>query len=142
MTENTNMNKAKQIIRDIKLSETLNKELNPLTKKVKEFIDYKLKGLVEFEVDNYPGVIFYKKDDIVLFKQDIKNEWLCCSMEHYWSFFDKETDLIYSETQEITKALVGTYLNCKELNPVVRVVLFDKWLSHLNPKHHIKYKYD
>ena len=106
-----------KILRDIKLSEVLGMELNPLTKKVKEFIYDKLDGLVQFEVDNYPNIIFYKKDKIILFEQDLKNEWLRCSYEHYWSFFRDEIGLSYSEIQELTKAMVGTHLNCKEFTP-------------------------
>ena len=117
----------KQIIRDIKLSETLNKELNPLSKKVKEFIDDKLEGLVQFESNNYPGFIFYKKDEVVLFRQDLKSEYLWCSVEHYWSFFNKEIGLNYVETQELTKALIGTHLNCKEFTPRWIKKIKERW---------------
>ena len=111
------MENVKQIIRDIKLSETLNKEINPLTKKVKEFIDNKLDVLIQFEVDNCPDSIFYKKDEVIIFEQDLKNERLWCSYEHYWSFFEKEIGLSYSEIQELTRSMVGTHLNCKEFSP-------------------------
>ena len=108
---------VKQILRDNKLSEVLGTELNLLSKKVKEFIDDKLEGLVQFEVDNYPGSIFYKKDDIILFEQDLKNERLWCSYEHYWSFFEKEIGLNHNEIQELTRGMVATYLNCKQFTP-------------------------
>ena len=111
------MTDVKQILRDIKLSEVLGMELNPLTKKVKEFIDDKLCGLVKFEMYEYPDSIFYKKDKIILFEQDLKNEWLRCSYEHYWSFFRDETSLNYNEIQELTKYIVGEHLNCKEFTP-------------------------
>ena len=60
------MTDIKQILRDIKLSETLNVEINPLTKKVKDFIDDKLKGLVKFEMYEYPNYIFYKKKTLLV----------------------------------------------------------------------------
>ena len=113
------MNKARQILRDIKLSETLNKEINPLTNKVKEFIDDKLEGLIQFESDNYPDSIFYKKDEIILFRQDLKKERLWCSNKHYWSFFINETSLKYDEIQEITESVVGTHLNCKQFTALL-----------------------
>ena len=112
------MSKSKKILRDIKLSEVLGTELNPLSKKVKEFIDDKLEGLVKFESDEYPGDFLYKKDDIILFKQDLKGKWLCCSHHHYWVLFKEEIGLSYGETQELTKALVGAHLNCKKFIPV------------------------
>ena len=108
------MNKARQILRDIKISETLDKELNPLSKKVKEFIDDKLGGLIQFESDEYPDHLFYRKDDIILFDRDLKNKRLWCSRHHYWSFFNKEIGLNYDEIQELTKYFIGTHLNCKE----------------------------
>ena len=111
------MNKAKQIIRNIKFSEVLDKELNPLTKKVKEFIDNKPDGLIQFEMDNYPNSLFYKRDDIILFELDLKNERLWCSYEHYWSFFEKEIGLNYDEIQELTRGMVGEHLNCKQFTP-------------------------
>ena len=109
------MSNIKQLLRDIKLSEVLGMELNPLNKKVKEFIDDKFEGLVQFKSDEYPDSIFYKKDGIILFEQDLKNERLICSYQHrhYWSFFEREIGLSYSEIQELTKALVGEHLNCK-----------------------------
>ena len=107
-----------QIVRDIKLSEVLGTELNPLSKKVSEFIDDKLEGLVQFESVECPGDFFYKKDDIILFKQDIKNERLWCSWQHYWSFFEREIGLSYSEIQELTRGMVGEHLNCKQLTPL------------------------
>ena len=111
------MNKARQIIRNIKFSEVLDEELNPLTKKVKEFIDDKLEGLIQFESDEYPGFIFYKKDEVILFEQDLKNEWLWCSNQHYWSFFEKEIGLNYDEIQELTRGMLGEHLNCKQFTP-------------------------
>ena len=107
----------KKILRDIKLSEVLGTELNPLTKKVKEFIDDKLEGLVKFEMYEYPNYIFYKKDDIILFEQDLKKERLRCSYEHYWSFFRNDIGLNHNEIQELTRGMVGTHLNCKEFTP-------------------------
>ena len=126
---------SKQILRDIKLSKTLNKELNPLSKKVKEFIDDKLEGLVQFESDNFPNSIFYKKDEVILFELDLKNEWLRCSYEHYWSFFEKEIVLNYFETQELTKAMVGEHLNCKQFTTRDSSYFFS-WMvgEHLNCK--------
>ena len=115
----TNIN---QILRDIKISEVLNKELNPLTKKVKEFIDNKLEGLIQFKTDNYTNSIFYKKDEIILFEQDLKNKRLWCSYEHYWSFFMNEIGLSYSEIQELTRGMVGIHLNCKQFTPVLNGV--------------------
>ena len=106
------------LIRNIKLSEILDKELNPLSKKIKEFIDDKLDGLIQFESDNYPDSIFYKKNDIILFEVDLKNKWLWCSYEHYWLLLDKEIGINYFETQELTKAMVGTHLNCKDFIPI------------------------
>ena len=108
---------VKQILRDIKLSEVLSMELNTLSKKVKEFIDDKLEGLVQFESDEYPGNFLYKKDEIILFRQYLKNEWLWCSYEHYWSFFEKEIGLNHNEIQELTMVMVGTHLNCKQFTP-------------------------
>ena len=125
----------KQIIRDIKFSEVLDEELNPLTKKVKEFIDDKLEGLIQFESDEYLDIIFYKKDDLILFEQDLKNEWLWCSQEHYWLFFEKEIRLNYDEIQEITMALVGTHLNCKEFTPyLANPSIIERVGTHLNCK--------
>ena len=106
-----------QLLRDIKLSEVLGTEINPLSKKVKEFIDYKLDGLIQFESNNYPNNIFYKKDDIILFRQDLKNERLLCSYKHYWSFFKEEIGLNNDEITGLIKALVGTHLNCKQFTP-------------------------
>ena len=108
---------VKQILRDIKLSEVLGTELNPLSKKVKEFIDNKLEGLIQFKTDKYPNSIFYKKDEVVLFRQDLKNERLWCSYKHYWSFLEKEIGLNHNEIQELTRGMVGTYLNCKQFTP-------------------------
>ena len=133
------MENVKQIIRDIKLSEVLGTELNPMSKKVKEFIDDKLDGLVQFEVDNYPDSIFYKKDEIILFEVDLKNEWLRCSYEHYWSFFEKEIGLSYSEIQELTRSMVGEHLNCKEFSPVREGGFIGIGVgTHLNCKYHSK----
>ena len=129
------MNKARQILRDIKISEVLNKELNPLTNKVKEFIDDKLEGLIQFESDNYPDSIFYKKDEVILFELDLKNGCLWCSNQHYWSFFRNETSLNYGEIQELTKALVGTHLNCKQFTPQQHLLQLFSWVgTHLNCK--------
>ena len=118
------MSKLKQIIRDIKISEALNKELNPLTKKTKEFIDGNFEGLIKFEVEKYPDSIFYKKGDIVLFKQDLKNKRLWCSYEYYWSFLVNEIGLNNNEIQELTKDLVGTHLNCKEFTPLTLLLQY------------------
>ena len=105
------------IIRDIKLSNILDEEMNPVTKKAIEFIYNKLYGLIQFESEKYPDSIFYKKDDIILFRQDLKNERLWCSYKHYWLFFEKEIGLNSDEITVLTKALVGTHLNCKEFKP-------------------------
>ena len=105
------------LMSDIKLSEVLGMELNPLSKKVKEFIDDKLDGLVQFESDEYPGDFFYKKGNIVLFRQDFKNKKLWCSFENYSSIFREiieEIGLSHIESRELTRVLVGTHLNCKE----------------------------
>ena len=110
------MSKANQILRDIKLSEVLDVELNPLTKEVKNHIDCKLNGLVQFEVDNRPNSIFYKKDDIILFEHDLKNNILWCSYEHYWIFFMKDICLNFHEIGKLTECLVKTYLNLKKLD--------------------------
>ena len=126
---------VKQILRDIKLSEVLGTELNPLSKKVKDYIDSKLEGLIQFEMGNYPDSIFYKKDGIILFEQDLKNEWLRCSYEHYWSFFDKEIGLRYSEIQELTRGMMGTHLNCKQFTPEQGVAMLSSVMgTHLNCK--------
>ena len=128
------MNKVRQILRDIKLSETLDKELNPLSKKVKEFIDDKLEGLIQFENDNYPDSIFYKKDEVILFEQNLKSERLWCHVEHYWSFFKEEIGLKYSEIQELTRGMVGTHLNYKELTPLKELSKMKIVGTHLNCK--------
>ena len=106
------------LLRDIKLSELLGHELNPLSKKVKEFIDSRLEGLIQFESDKYPNSIFYKKGDIVLFEHDLKNKWLWCSHQHYWLFFRREIGLNDFEIKELTEALVGIHLNFKELTSI------------------------
>ena len=103
----------KQIIRDIKISEVLNKELNPLSKKVKDYIDSKLEGLVQFESEKYPNSIFYKKDSIILFEQDPNMRYIWCSFDHYWKPLGRETGLSYREIKELTKAMVAKRLNCK-----------------------------
>ena len=109
------MTKANQILRDIKLSEILETELNPLSKKVKDYIDCKLNGLVKFEMYEYPNYIFYKKDDIILFEHDLKNNVLWCSWQHYWSFFMKIICISYHEIGKLTECLVKTYLNLKKI---------------------------
>ena len=107
------------LLRDIKLSEVLGTEMNPLTNKVKDFVDNKLEGLAQFEKSyGYTNSIFYKKDEIILFRKDLKNKRLWCSYKHYWSFFKEEIGLSYSEIKELTTALVGTHLNCKEFSPL------------------------
>ena len=108
---------VKQILIDIKLSEILGTEMNLKTKKIKDFVDNKLEGLIQFESDKYPDSIFYKKDEVVLFRQDLKSECLWCSWEHYWSFFEREIGLGYFEIQELTRGMVGEHLNCKEFTP-------------------------
>ena len=129
------MNKANQILRDIKLSEVLGTEMNTKTKKVKEFIDDKLKGLVQFESYEYPGDFFYKKGNIILFRLSLKSGYLLCSHKHYWLFFKNDIGLSYSEIQELTISLVGTHLSCKEFTP--SSAMFQKWKkvgTHLNCK--------
>ena len=123
------------LLRDIKLSEVLGTEMNPLTNKVKDFVDNKLEELIQFESEKYPNSIFYKKDDIILFRQDLKNERLWCSYKHYWSFFKEEIGLNYNEIQELTMALVGTHLNYKQFTPVFLVNMErDLVGTHLNYK--------
>ena len=112
------------LIRNIKLSEILDEELNHLSKKIKEFIDDKLDGLVHFESNNYPNNIFYKKDDIVLFGQDFKNKILWCCSEHYWSFLKEEIGFNYDEIKELTIGMVGEHLNCKEFTPQNTIAVY------------------
>lgn len=104
------MTEAKQITRGIKLAELLGYELKDDYKKVKNFINDKIEGLIKFENDNYPDIFFYKKDDVVLFKIDLKRMVLYCSYTNYWIFF-RDIILLRDKTiRELTMIILETYL--------------------------------
>ena len=145
------MNKSKQInemsptlvsslLRDIKLSELLGHELKGDSKKVKKFIDSKLEGLIQFESIHLPSTIFYKKDNIVLFRQDLITKQLLCSYTNYWLFFINEIGLNSDEITGLTKALVSTHLNCEYFRIRSDIFIIGTAFSgtHLNCKYYSK----
>ena len=121
------MNKASQILRDIKLAELLGSELKGDAKKIKDFIDDTLDGLIQFEVEKYPKFICYKKiypgepREKLFFNIDFSRPgevYLWCNMDLVWNFFYE--DMKISDDKEIAKIIshtIGTYLNYPDLKP-------------------------
>ena len=69
----------------------------------------------------YPDYIFLFKGDKILFDfykiQDEKNGHFWCSYQHYWSVFENEYGLNYTEVQEFTKDMVEKHFKMKVLTP-------------------------
>ena len=70
----------------------------------------------------YPDYIFLFKGDKILFDfykiQDEKNGHFWCSYQHYWSVFENEYGLNYTEVQEFTKDMVEKHFKMKVLTPL------------------------
>jgi hypothetical protein len=80
------------------------------------FFDNLFKDLKETTSEKYPGsVFFYTLNDDgtkkVWMEQDAKSGYLWCPWSGFWSFFEKEIGLGYSETQSLVKTTVGQHLN-------------------------------
>jgi hypothetical protein len=92
--------------------------------KIIKFFDNLFKDLKETTSEKYPGsVFFYTLNDDglknVWMEQDSKNERLWCHWTGFWSFFEKEIGLDYSETQSLVKTMVEQHLNREVSTPIV-----------------------
>ena len=70
----------------------------------------------------YPNYIFLFKEEKTLFEfykiQDEKNGHFYCSYQHYWSVFEREYGLNYTEIQKFTKDMVEKHFKTKVLTPI------------------------
>jgi hypothetical protein len=108
------------IVREISICDITQEELSPKVQKVKKFFEDIFNGLEEHESDDYPGDIFYRKNDITYMWQDTKNEILWCSYKDLWSFFETESGYNRNETSNLIQGMVGMYLNIKVFTPACK----------------------
>jgi hypothetical protein len=84
--------------------------------KVKKFFQDLFKELKETTSEKYPDrVFFYTLNDDgskkVWMEQDSENGYLWCRSNGFWSFFENEMGLNYSEIQTLMKTMVEQHLN-------------------------------
>jgi hypothetical protein len=92
------------------------------TGEIIKFFDDLFKDLKETTFEKYPGSVFFytlggdgsKK---VWMQQDGKNECLWCRWNGFWSFFENEMGLNYSEIKSLVKTMVEQHLNCQVGTP-------------------------
>jgi hypothetical protein len=102
-----------KIVRHIKLSKALGVKLEGDAKKVDDFFNDLFDGLKECESDEYPGDIFFRKNDTVCMWQDSKNKRFWCSDNHIWSFFESEFDYNDNEISKLVQGMVELHLKRK-----------------------------
>ena len=71
--------------------------------------------------EQYPQSIFLKKDNKVLFEQDLKNKLLLCDYYPIWSVFQTEYLMDYYQTQAFIKNILENHLNIRGLKPVTSI---------------------
>jgi hypothetical protein len=98
------------ILREISIYDIIEEELSPEAQKVKDFFENLFDGLEEFEIDEYPGDIFFRKNGKIYMQQDSKNERLWCSNEDIWSFFKTEFEYNYNEISELIQNMLEIHL--------------------------------
>jgi hypothetical protein len=91
--------------------------------KIIKFFDDLFKDLKETASKKRPGSIFFYTlgDDgskKVWMEQDSKNGFLWCRWSDFWSFFENEMRLNYSEIQSLVKTMVEQHLSREVGKPV------------------------
>ena len=83
------------------------------TEKILSFFKEFFNGLKETTHPEHPDSIFLYKEagseKIVWMVQDTKNGYLWCRWDRFWSFFQNEISLNYTETQYVLKTVVAEH---------------------------------
>jgi hypothetical protein len=106
------------ILREISISKLTGEPLTGDAKKIDDFFVELFDGIEECESDNYPGDIFFRKNDIIYMRQDSKNERLWCSYKFIWSFFESEFGYNYNEMSNLIQGTMGLHLKRKVFTPI------------------------
>jgi len=82
------------------------------------FIDILL-DLKEYTSDKYSNLIFYKKDNEILFKYNLKNRFFYCNYDKTWSIFESKYHLSYKQIIELIKGKVDEHLKLRDVIPLL-----------------------
>jgi len=107
----------KKVIRNIQLSKLGISELDSDEKKIYEFLIDNLSKLNTYISDDNPNCVYFGKniENIVLSYYE-KNELLNVSYEKIWSFFSRDTGMIYENIQLLVIWWGENTLNLKVKN--------------------------
>ena len=120
--------KANKLIRKIKMYFLTGNWEDPKVKKIVEFFDEIFNNMIEYYSDDYPESTFYKYNDKIYFKLDLKDGFTWCRYKDFWKKFETDFELDYKEIKELIQYFFGMHLK--------RKILFPVWL---NPTDHQNY---
>ena len=108
--------------------------------KMNKFLLYEINGCDLFTNKSHKEYIFFVKDMVILFQQDIKNKKLYISQE-LWSFFEKEYKLTNYGVEVFTKKILNKLLKVEEHKTASdwanSVEMFQNSLSSKNKKSNV-----
>ena len=67
--------------------------------------------------EDFPSIIFYIKDNIILFEQDKKNSYLWVDYYLIWSVFESKHSMNHQQIQVFIKHTLKNPLKWKEFTP-------------------------
>ena len=85
-------------------------------KSLNKFFEDLFSNLKIYTKDNKPDLYFMDGEKCIMY-QDLKNEYLWCRWDGFWSVLEKQYDCIYQETQEIILYKVEEAFKCGSLTP-------------------------
>ncbi len=67
--------------------------------------------------DKYQDFVFYVKNDLILFQQELKNRYFWVKYDLIWSVFESKYELNYAETQLFIKDILETHIKLEGYTP-------------------------
>ena len=86
--------------------------------------NFSLDQLEVAESPKYPNSIFYKKNGIVVMRQDKKNKEFWFSYNQIWSFFESFFLMEYEEIQGVLKIWLDEAFKLKGYTPKLKFIYF------------------
>ena len=84
---------------------------NKLERTVINWLDNEFGDLTPYKTGKYPHLIFYMKDDKVIFEYDVRYSDVYLSYEHIWEFLTNFFNMDYIQIQNTTKKWIKGYYN-------------------------------